>query len=201
MASGSVRQRVTNDSAGHHLLCTANATHFTSLNGEWERVLGWTRGELMSHPFMDFVHPDDRQRTLQVATKVGWPDYEIVDFANRYYGCDGRWHWLRWYARSDGATWIASAVDVTAGESHASSRSVARRARPPLAVRYAFAFLAVAAFSVVVLLRLTGTGFSGADSPPSWGGLRGPPEMSGPVTSLTEPADGARGGPLTALRH
>ena len=46
------------------LLCTVNSDgYFTSLNSGWERVLGWTREELMSRPVVDFIHPSDRQRT------------------------------------------------------------------------------------------------------------------------------------------
>ena len=47
------------------LLCTVDSDgYFTSLNSGWERVLGWTREELMSRPFIDFVHPADRERTV-----------------------------------------------------------------------------------------------------------------------------------------
>ena len=45
------------------LLCTADADgYFTSLNGGWERVLGWTGEELTSRVrCVDFVHPADRE--------------------------------------------------------------------------------------------------------------------------------------------
>jgi PAS domain S-box-containing protein len=96
------------------LLVTMNADgYFTSLNVAWERVLGWSREELMSRPFVDFVHPDDIERTAREAQKVNLPDYEIVDFENRYRRKDGGWRWLRWSARSDGETWFAVAFDVT----------------------------------------------------------------------------------------
>jgi PAS domain S-box-containing protein len=96
------------------LLCTADANgYFTSLNAGWERVLGWTRDELMSRPFIDFVHPADREATLAQALKLTRHDYEIVNFENRYRGRGGGWRWLRWSARSDGDTWFAVAFDVT----------------------------------------------------------------------------------------
>ena len=48
------------------LLCVGDARgYFTSLNASWERLLGWTREELMSRPFIDFVHPSDRERTVE----------------------------------------------------------------------------------------------------------------------------------------
>src|SRR6188472_2144321 len=36
-------------------VCTASSDgYFLSLNAGWERLLGWTRGELMSRPFIEF---------------------------------------------------------------------------------------------------------------------------------------------------
>ena len=96
------------------LLCTVNsAGYFTSLNSGWERVLGWTREELLSRPLADFVHPADRERTAAEMSKVTRPDYEVVNFENRYRARGGGWRWLRWSARADGATWFAVAFDVT----------------------------------------------------------------------------------------
>jgi PAS domain S-box-containing protein len=96
------------------LLCTGDkGGYFTSLNASWERLLGWTREELMSRPFIDFVHPSDRQRTVEQAQKLARKDYEVVDFENRYRARSGTWRWLRWSARSDGETWFAVAFDVT----------------------------------------------------------------------------------------
>src|SRR6266511_901852 len=63
------------------LIGTVNADgYFTSLNAAWERVLGWSREELMQRPFIDFVHPDDVARTAREALKVDLPDYQLVDF-------------------------------------------------------------------------------------------------------------------------
>ena len=87
--------------------------YFTSLNAAWERVLGWSREELMARPFIEFVHPDDAERTAREARKVDLPDYEVVNFENRYRTKDGGWRWLRWSARSDGETWFCVAFDIT----------------------------------------------------------------------------------------
>jgi PAS domain S-box-containing protein len=96
------------------LLCTVNSDgYFTSLNSGWERVLGWTREELMSRPIADFVHPADRERTAEEMSKVSLPDYEVVNFENRYRARGGGWRWLRWSARADGQTWFAVAFDIT----------------------------------------------------------------------------------------
>jgi len=48
------------------MLGTASeAGFFTRLNPAWERTLGWTAKELMSEPYISFVHPDDVDATLR----------------------------------------------------------------------------------------------------------------------------------------
>ena len=47
------------------LLCIANFDgYFLRLNPAWERTLGISREELLSKPWLDFVHPDDRDATI-----------------------------------------------------------------------------------------------------------------------------------------
>jgi PAS domain S-box-containing protein len=96
------------------LLCTSDARgYFVTLNQAWEQVLGWPREELLSRPLIEFVHPDDRERTAAESARVSEADSEMVGFENRYRARDGGYRWLRWSARSDGETWFAIAFDVT----------------------------------------------------------------------------------------
>jgi PAS domain S-box-containing protein len=96
------------------LLCTADARgYFITLNRAWERVLGWTREELQARPFIELVHPGDRERTAALSAKITEPDYHLVNFENRLRAKRGGYRWLRWSARSDGETWFAVAFDVT----------------------------------------------------------------------------------------
>jgi PAS domain S-box-containing protein len=54
------------------MLCVARFDgYFKRLNPAWERVLGYTESELLSRPYIDFVHPDDREATSVEAQK-GW---------------------------------------------------------------------------------------------------------------------------------
>jgi PAS domain S-box-containing protein len=96
------------------LLATANSEgRFTSLNASWERILGWSREELMARPLIEFVHPEDVERTIAQRGLAPERDRELVDFENRFRTKDGEYRWLSWHAYSDGERWLAAAADVT----------------------------------------------------------------------------------------
>jgi PAS domain S-box-containing protein len=70
---------------------------FKRVNAAWERALGWTAAELTSGPYLDFVHPDDREATA--AHTAGLARGEVtVRFENRYRATDGSYRWLSWSA-------------------------------------------------------------------------------------------------------
>ena len=53
------------------LLCvTGFDGYFRRLNPAWETTLGFTREELRARPYLDLVHPDDREATMAEAAKV-----------------------------------------------------------------------------------------------------------------------------------
>jgi PAS domain S-box-containing protein len=83
----------------HDLVCTATLDgRFDQLNGRWQAALGWTPDELRSRPFVEFVHPDDREATARETRRLGegGESAETVAFRNRYRAKDGSWHWLEW---------------------------------------------------------------------------------------------------------
>jgi len=89
--------------------------YFKRLNASWERTLGFTLKELMSRPFIEFVHPDDRARTLNQNGKVRGGG-QALEFENRYLCKDGSFRWLRWNATPDYSQQLIYSVarDVTA---------------------------------------------------------------------------------------
>ena len=85
----------------HDLCCTADfGGRFVRLNDSWEKTLGWSREELMSKPFIEFVHPDDRARTEAEAAEAIEREGSTT-FTNRYMTKDGGWRWIEWMAHAD----------------------------------------------------------------------------------------------------
>lgn len=89
--------------------------YFKRLNPAWERTLGFTREELMSRPFIEFVHPDDRERTLNQNREVRGGG-RALGFENRYLCKDGSYRWFLWNAAPDSVEKVIYSVarDVTA---------------------------------------------------------------------------------------
>jgi diguanylate cyclase (GGDEF)-like protein/PAS domain S-box-containing protein len=87
--------------------------YFTCLNPEWEAVLGWSRDELMAEPYLNFVHPEDVERTCQEIARATGPNPCTTRYENRLRTRDGVWRWLLWSARWDGQEWSAVAKDIT----------------------------------------------------------------------------------------
>lgn len=78
------------------MLCIAGFDgYFKQLNPAWERTLGWTNEELQSKPYLDFVHPDDRELTIKAASGLSEGEVVII-FENRYFCRDGSYKWISW---------------------------------------------------------------------------------------------------------
>lgn len=97
------------------LLCVLDFNgYFKRLNPAWERTLGFSREELMSRPFTEFIHPDDRVRTLEQNASVRRGG-NAIGFENRYRCRDGSYRWFRWNSAPVmiGRTIYGVARDVT----------------------------------------------------------------------------------------
>lgn len=78
------------------LLCIANAEgYFKELSPTWKDTLGWELDELLTKPFIEFVHPDDKDNTLQAAENL-FKGNDIANFDNRYLCKNGTYRWLSW---------------------------------------------------------------------------------------------------------
>jgi len=98
------------------LLATADTSgRFTRLNTAWERKLGYSTETLCSRPFIEFVHPDDRELTNLEDTAVASGSRDAIGFRNRYRAANGSYRWLEWSGHTSGLGGAVHAVarDVT----------------------------------------------------------------------------------------
>jgi PAS domain S-box-containing protein len=87
---------------------------FKRVNPAFERTLGWSTEMLLSHSFLEFVHPDDLEATKSEIDKLarGIP---TISFSNRYRCADGTFRHLVWTAQPESDTGMIYAIarDVT----------------------------------------------------------------------------------------
>jgi PAS domain S-box-containing protein len=95
------------------LFCIANTQgNFIRLNKEWENTLGYTLGELEGKKFLDFIHPDDINSSLQAIAQLD-KQINITTFTNRYRCKDGSYKWIEWKSYPYGNKIYAAARDIT----------------------------------------------------------------------------------------
>ena len=96
-------------------LCIAGFDgYLKQINPAWTRTLGYSDAELLSRPYLDFVHPDDIAHTVNAATKVA-NGVTVLEFRNRYRAKDGTYRWLAWnaYPSPEEQLVYACARDIT----------------------------------------------------------------------------------------
>ncbi|HIK05554.1 MAG TPA: PAS domain S-box protein [Trichormus sp. M33_DOE_039] len=99
------------------LFCIASFDgYFRFLNSAWTKTLGWSQAELQAQPFIEFVHPDDREITSFNTQKIVKCIADVIGFENRYLCRDGSYKWLEWNGNIDREEQVIYAVarDITA---------------------------------------------------------------------------------------
>jgi PAS domain S-box-containing protein len=88
--------------------------YFKKVNPAWETTLGYTHEEVMSTPMLEFIHPDDLERTLGEVAKQS-RTYRTKHFVNRYRCKDGSYRILDWTTtfNRDDSTRFGVAKDIT----------------------------------------------------------------------------------------
>ena len=80
------------------MLCIASMEgYFLKINPSFEKILGYSENELTTRPFVDFIHPEDVDNTINEVGKLS-NGIETVYFENRYRAKNGKYHWLAWTA-------------------------------------------------------------------------------------------------------
>ena len=97
------------------LICVAGLDgYFKRVNKAWTDVLGYTKEEMLTQPWINLVHPDDREATIAEASKV-FHGCKTMRFRNRYRSKNGSFRWILWTASApaDGQFIYATGRDVT----------------------------------------------------------------------------------------
>jgi PAS domain S-box-containing protein len=96
------------------LFCIAGTDgRFIKLNRQWEKALGYPLEELQGSVFLDYVHPEDLESTLQTIGRLERRE-EVLDFVNRYRCKDGSYKWIEWRSILRRDRIYAAARDITA---------------------------------------------------------------------------------------
>jgi PAS domain S-box-containing protein len=97
------------------LLCVANSEgYFVDVNPAFTKTLGYSKEELLSRPYMEFVHKKDIKETEDVA-RIQNLGEEVSNFENTYIHKDGSYRILSWSSSIDLETNLiyATARDIT----------------------------------------------------------------------------------------
>ncbi|MBN1971791.1 MAG: PAS domain S-box protein [Candidatus Delongbacteria bacterium] len=95
------------------LLCIADFDgHFLKINKEWENLLGYKVEELTGKRYLDFVHPDDIEKTLDAMKELS-DNKNVINFVNRYRAKNGEYKFIEWRSKPSGKLVYAAARDIT----------------------------------------------------------------------------------------
>ncbi len=97
------------------MLCISSGDgKFRRVSPAFTDTLGWSDQELTTTPFIEFVHPDDIEATMNEVDRQLRTGESVLQFENRYRHKDGSWRTLSWKSQPqpDGLMY-ATARDVT----------------------------------------------------------------------------------------
>ncbi len=81
------------------LFCIADFDgRFRRVNVNFSRVLGYSTEEFNNKPFLDWVHPEDRENTKAETTRLS-QGFPVVHFMNRFRDVSGKYRWFDWTAK------------------------------------------------------------------------------------------------------
>ena len=64
-------------------------------NPAWERILGWSVEDLRDRPWLEGIHPEDRDLSRSALQSLT-PEAPQQQFESRYRHRDGSYCWLHW---------------------------------------------------------------------------------------------------------
>src|ERR1700694_723118 len=178
----------------HDVFCVAGFDGYLKrANPAFARILGYTPEELLVRPFMDHVHPDDRESVGAVLTELAAGN-DIVGFECRQVCADGSVRWLEWTTSTRPGEGVVYGVarDVTdrrvASDELSALRRIATLAAQGVAPEDLFAIVAAEVARVVHVPRVSVARYEPDGMATDCGSF----PVGGPVTSVGKrwPLDG-----------
>jgi len=110
------------------VMVIASKDRFIKINPALSILLGYSEEELLSKPFLSFVHPEDHETTQKEIGKLQMGAL-AMKFENRWICKDGSIKWLAWSASPDVVTGLLYAIasDITALKENLKSLSFAEK--------------------------------------------------------------------------
>jgi PAS domain S-box-containing protein len=94
------------------LLCVTDMSgNFIKVNKAWETILGLPAVDLQKRSFLEFVHPDDFQITLNTLVELKSQN-PVNNFINRLKTNDGEYRFIEWQSVPVGQMIFAAARDI-----------------------------------------------------------------------------------------
>lgn len=89
--------------------------YFLLINPAGQKMLGYPMETLLENPLFEFVHPEDRDKTLRIIEEKLKQGEKVINFTNRYLCKDGSVKWLEWasHPKPDQQITFAVARDCT----------------------------------------------------------------------------------------
>jgi len=94
------------------MMCIANVDGYFKRVSPAFDILGWSKEELLARPFLEFVHPDDREAGIAQVARLA-EGIPTIDFEIRYLCKNGGHRWIDWTAAPESGALYAIGRDVT----------------------------------------------------------------------------------------
>ncbi|MFT5821157.1 MAG: PAS domain S-box-containing protein [Crocinitomix sp.] len=114
-AEKEIRQFEKYFSVSMELLCIAGIDgFFKKINPKFSELLGFSEKELLSIPFIEFVHPEDAELTLKEVKSLS-KGIPTINFINRFRCKNNEYKWLKWTSifEPENNSLYSSARDIT----------------------------------------------------------------------------------------
>lgn len=119
------------------MCCVADFNgHFTRVNPACQTILGYTPEEFCATPYIELVHPEDIEATIETVRLQLQDRRQIFSFENRYRTKTGDYRWLSWRSIRMGESMYGVARDVTEEKiAHSETRKLLEQEKSELEIR------------------------------------------------------------------